>query len=454
MTASDFKPHGHAHGDHGHAHGDHGPAHGDHREPHAPVGFEFAPGGASSNAAPLARGAGRGKVLFLQLQSGIAGDMTIAALLDLGVPVSVVTDTVVALGLEGVHLVVRRGYAGAITCTHFDVQSSEQHPERSYADIVHLISASRMDPAVKAMALSIFERLGHAEAQVHGIPLASVHFHEVGAVDSIVDICCAAAAVCYLEARICASPVAVGTGFVECRHGVLPLPAPATALCLVGVPTVPSGLSTELVTPTGAAILSTLTKEFAEWPAMIPERVGYGAGTKGLLDRPNVVRAILGSVAERGAESTHVLLEANLDDMSGEWAAHALAQVMQAGALDVWIVPATMKKGRPGMIFCVLTELAAASGVARVILRETTSLGVRQTLVSRVELPRHVHTVDTEFGPVRIKTVDEQQSGVSRFKPEMDDCIRIAQATGLPLPEVVARVTSAVVAPWSAPDPG
>lgn len=449
MTAQDFKPHGHAHGEHGHAHGEHGHAHGEHRSPHE---FGFSPGGPGSNGAPLARGDGRGKVLFLQLQSGIAGDMTIAALLDLGVPASVVSDTVEALGFDDVNLVVRRGYAGAITCTHFDVQSSAHHPERSYADIVQLISTSSLDQAVKALALRIFERLGHAEAQVHGIPLASVHFHEVGAVDSIVDICGAAAAVCYLGAQVCASPVAVGTGFVECRHGVLPLPAPATALCLLGVPTVPSGLSTELVTPTGAAILSTLTTEFADWPAMVPERVGYGAGTKRLVDRPNVVRAILGTKHEQASDSTHVLLEANLDDMSGEWAAHALARVMQAGALDVWIVPATMKKGRPGMIFCALTESAAASQVAQIILRETTSLGVRQTLVSRVELPRQMLSVDTEFGSVRIKVRDAQQGELPRFKPEMDDCIRIAQVTGLPLPEVVARVTAAVAARWSAPD--
>jgi len=388
-------------------------------------------------------------MVFLQLPTGIAGDMTIAALLDLGVPTSVVSETVSALGFDDVRLVVQRGYAGSITCTHFDVQCAAPHPERSYMDIVGLINRSTLEPAVKTLALRIFERLGCAEAQVHGIPLDSVHFHEVGAVDSIVDICGAAAAVCYLEARVCASPVAVGTGFVECRHGVLPLPAPATVLCLVGVPTVPSGLSTELVTPTGAAILSSLTNEFTVWPELTPERIGYGAGTKDLGNRPNVVRAVLGTVTEPVQKATHVLLEANLDDMSGEWAAHALAQVLHAGAVDVWIVPATMKKGRPGMIFCALAETATAGSVAQAMLRETTSLGVRQTLVSRVELPRRVVSVETEWGPVRVKVRDTQAGELQRFKPEMEDCVRIAQATSRPLPEVVARLTS-VIAAWLA----
>lgn len=430
---------------HGHAHGSMdgpgAPSHGDEHHVMSGMGF-VAREHAGGQQEALARGAGRGKMLFLQLPSGIAGDMTVAALLDLGVPSSVVHDTIRALGLGDVEIAIRRGHAGTMTCTHFGVSFAPQ-PSRNFSDITRLIDRSEMATAAKALAIRIFERLGRAEAQVHGVPIESVHFHEVGAVDSIVDICCAAAALTFLDARVCASPVPIGAGFVECEHGVLPLPAPATALCLTGVPTVASGLDVELVTPTGAAILSTVSEGFAPWPSIVPERVGYGAGTKTLVDRPNVVRAILGAPNDEFSAAragTHALLEVNLDDMTGECVAHALAQVMASGALDCWVVPATMKKGRPGMVFCALTDTTRAQHLAEVILRETTSLGVRQTLVTRYELPRRVVSVPTEFGAMRVKISERPGDDFQRFKPELEDCLGVARATGLPLTEIVARV--------------
>ena len=430
-----LESHGHGHGGStGASHPGHGVG--------VELGFVAHDGMAPPQLSLLAEGAGVGKVLFLQLPSGIAGDMTISALLDLGVPLSVVQDAVDALGLDGVELVVRRGYVGAIGCTHFHVHFSPSAHERSYLDIVALIGASQLKPSVKKRALSALQRLGEAEAAVHATTLEHVHFHEVGAVDSIVDLIGAAAALDYLGARVFASPVPVGSGFVECRHGVLPLPAPATVYCLQGVPTVDSGLETELVTPTGAAILSTVSEKFVRWVPMRPIRIGWGAGTKGLSDRPNVLRAILGDPVEAPTQATHVLLEANLDDMTGEGAGHALSAVLRAGALDCWLAPVTMKKGRPGLVFSAISTIDDAHLIADSILRETTSIGVRHTLISRTELPREVREISTPLGLVRVK-LSRLQSGRIKFKVELDDCVAIAERTKLSLSEVLDQVNHA-----------
>lgn len=444
MTDRDEKPwlpkglmsfgHGHVHG---HSHGESVEHHGHGVSVLAGFVEDHEP---TATPLKLEEGAGFGKILFLQLPSGIAGDMTIAALLDLGVPLQVVRGAVDALGLSDVELVVRRGFAGAIGCTHFDVRCLVQTKERSYLDIQALISHSALKPAVKELSLRIFKRLAQAEAEVHNTTIERVHFHEVGAVDSIVDVVGAAAAFNYLGATIHASPVPIGSGFVQCRHGVLPLPAPAALSCLIGVPTVDSGLEEELVTPTGAAIVATVAEHFASWTDMRPLRIGWGAGTKGLPDRPNAMRAILGEVATPELALRYALLEANLDDMSGELVAHALVRVMESGAVDCWIVPATMKKGRPGLVFCALAPVEIAANVADRILTETSSIGVRQSLVSRYELPRVIRTLETPLGSVRVKISGDEVSDPIKFKVEMDDCIRIAREQKRALPEVVAEL--------------
>ncbi len=441
--------HGHAHeggAGHSHAHGpDGGGAHPGHGVDTSRGFVEDAEVKARWQE-PLERGAGANHVLFLQLVSGVAGDMTLAALIDLGVPMSVISETVEALGLVGVELVCRRGYCGAIASSHFDVHFEQQTKERSYHEIVSLISSSSLSAPVQDLALRIFRKLGEAEASVHGAELEQVHFHEVGAIDSIVDIVGVAAAVDYLGARIIASPVPLGRGFVRCRHGVLPLPAPATAHCLIGVPTFDSGLQAELVTPTGAAVVATLAEDFAAWVPMRPIRIGWGAGTRGLSDRPNALRAVLGEPFEGQARATHVLLEANLDDMTGEVAGYALGQVLAAGALDCWIAPITMKKGRPGLLFSALSRLDTASEVADRILRETSTIGVRQTLVSRVELRREIQTIETPLGPVRVKISVGASANERKWKPELDDCIALSDKFKLPLSQVLAQVQAAAFA--------
>jgi len=429
-------PHGrdHAHGgEHGHHHPHsttHGSAH-DHDHGHSP----------SPSTLPLLEPhAGRGRVLFFDAFAGVAGDMTVAALLDLGVPVEVVERAVDALGLPGVRAISAPTMCGAIGARRFEVQVEALQPERTFAEIDALISGSALAPEVIDRARRIFRHLGEAEAEVHRIPLERVHFHEVGAVDAIVDIVGAATCLEYVGAEVVVAPLPLGHGTVECRHGVLPLPAPATVLCLRGVPTYEAGIEAELVTPTGAAIVATMASRFERWPAMQPQRVGWGAGTQRLPDRPNALRVVLGE-SDGSVVNQRVVLAANVDDMSGELAAHAIEQLMDSGALDAWATPITMKKGRPAFTLSVLADPPRVDALTTVLLRETSSIGVRRSLVSRVERPRRVIEVDTRFGRLPVK-VSEGPFGPPQIKPEFDACARAARLHEVPVREVIAEAAA------------
>lgn len=435
--------HGHEHG-HGHEHAG-GHAHGaGHAHPHgAGHAHPHAPGGEAHEhpglrPEPLAEGAAAGKVIFLDAFSGLAGDMVIATLLDLGVPLLVVERALAALPLENYH--VHRGHAhrSGIVATSFDVHVDAAQPERTYRSIDEMLVSAPLPDAVRTLARAIFRRLGEAESAVHQVPLDAVHFHEVGAVDAIVDVVGAAACFVHLGGEVVCSPLPMGRGFVNARHGILPLPAPATVSCLRGVPTYPVDLEAELVTPTGAAIVATVARRFERWPAFAPERVGWGAGTRTLPDRPNLLRTVVGSSTPvaQDAGGSHVVLEANVDDITGEMAGHVIERLLAAGALDAWAVPATMKKGRPGLVLSALAEVAAADTVAAVLLRESTTLGVRHRPVTRTERPRRMITVETLYGPIPVK-VSEGGFGPPVVKPEFDACARAAAEHGVPVRSVV-----------------
>ncbi len=432
----------HHHDDHGHAHDhDHDHVHG-----HEVVIGKADTALAEQHRSPLERGAGQGKVLFFDMGSGIAGDMTIAALVDLGVPFSVVEQAVGALGLTGYALELAKASAGAIGASHFDVKATENQPHRHYREIDAMLAAASLDDATKTLARKIFRKLGEAEAEVHRTSLDDVAFHEVGAVDSIVDVVGAAACLAFVEARVVATPAPLGRGHVHCAHGTLPLPAPAALLCLRGVPTVDSGLDVELVTPTGAAIVATVAETFsARWPGLAPERVGWGAGTRSLPDRPNALRVVLGAAAAevgQGHGHEYLVLEANVDDMTGELAGHAIAVLLESGALDAWAAPVTMKKGRPGLVVSALCRAEAGERVAEVLLRETSSLGVRRSVVERTERPRRLVEVETAFGKIPVK-VSEGPFGPAQIKPEFDACAAAARAAGVPVREVIAAALAA-----------
>mgnify|MGYP002780699531 CR=1 FL=1 len=401
----------------------------------------------------LPAGAGRGKVLFLDAPSGLAGDMIVAALLDVGVPVAVVESAVAALGLHGYHLHVGTRAQSGIVATRFEVHVEEAQPERTYGTIRALLDAAPLDPAVRARAQAIFLRLGRAEAKVHRTSLDAVHFHEVGAVDALADIVGAAAALEHLGAELWISPLPMGRGFVRARHGVLPLPAPAAVECLAGLPTYDAGLEAELVTPTGAAIVGASARGASRWPAFAPEKVGWGAGTVTLPDRPNLLRAVLGTPSAPGPsprESSHAVLEANVDDATGELLAACIQSALEAGAVDAWATPITMKKGRPAVTLSALVPLEAEAAVEAALLRESTTLGVRRHGVTRTERPRRFVEVSTPFGAIPVK-IGEGPFGPPQVKPEFDACVAAARATGVPVREVLAAALTAARALLGSP---
>ena len=394
----------------------------------------------------LSRGEGRGKLLFFDAHSGIAGDMTIAALVDLGVPLAVVKDAVLQLGLPAIEIAVERCFAGAIGALRLRLGLPQESGERHYSEIDALLVEAGLDAGTKKLARKIFRHLAEAEAEVHKAAIEDVHFHEVGALDAIVDIVGAAACLAYLDAEVFVSPLPLGRGYVDCRHGRIPLPAPATLNCLRQVPTYDSGLEAELVTPTGAAIVSSIATDFVRWPKLTPEVVGWGAGTQELADRPNALRVVLGTSLGESLDcgrSEYWVLEANLDDMSGELAAHALSTLLSAGARDAWVVPTTMKKGRPGMTLCALSDAGSQTRLAEMILTETTSLGVRCYPVGRFERPRRSVEVETRFGKVPVK-IAEGPYGPRQFKAEFGVCQRLAKEHGVSVREVIQAALSAL----------
>jgi uncharacterized protein (TIGR00299 family) protein len=401
---------------------------------------------------PLARGAGAGKVLFLDAFSGLAGDMLVAALLDLGVPEHVVRAGLGQLPLDGYGFVVEPRERNTITALGVRVPLTAPQPSRNYAQIRAMLDGARQLPeGARALAQRAFEVLAHAEADVHGCDVEHVHFHEVGAVDSIVDIVAAAIALDHLGATVVCSPLPMGRGMIRSAHGPLPVPAPATLACLSGVPTYDAAIDAELVTPTGACLVRAAATRFARWPAMTPERIGWGAGTRELADRPNVLRVVLGTA--HGEESavhfderpTHCVLELNVDDLTGELAASALTAAFDAGALDAWTTSIGMKKGRPAIMLSALATRSAAHSVAHALLRESSSLGLRVREVSRIERPRHVISVETEFGPIRIK-VGSGDGLPEHAAPEHEDCRLAAEKHRAPVRNVYA---AAIAAYWS-----
>ncbi len=382
------------------------------------------------------------KVLVLEPIGGIAGDMFLAAALDLGVPRRELEGQLRTLDAGSFRLEVRADEVSGLRGTRLDVAADgPEPPERRLADILGLVARSGLAPRAREAARAVFETMGRAEAAVHGVPLEAVHFHEVGALDSIVDVCGAAVALDLLGwPRLVSPPPDLGQGLVQTAHGTLPVPPPAVLEILRGRPVRLGGPPGEAVTPTGAALLAALA-EIGEPPALVPERVGYGFGRARWPDRPNVLRLVLGEEAAREPARLH-LLEANLDDCPGQLVARAIEAALEAGALDAWAAPLTMKKGRPGFLLSALARGERCDAVARVFLAETTTLGVRLHPVDRVELGRETVTVETSYGPVRVK-VGRDRGRLLGAHPEYDDCLALAREKGVAVREVAAAALAA-----------
>jgi hypothetical protein len=379
-------------------------------------------------------------LLLLEPIGGISGDMFLAAALDLGVEPAALEAALRTLGLPGWRLAVTRRTDCGIAGRHVEVVVDGERPHaRGLSEILALVDGSRLAPRARAAARAIFERIGRAEAKVHGVPVEEVHFHEVGAVDSIVDVCGAAVALDLLGwPRVHSAPPELGRGLGRSAHGPMPIPPPAVVELLAGKPVRPGGPDGEAVTPTGAALLAELA-EVGPLPPHVATRIGYGVGTRTWPDRPNVLRATLAEPAEAGG--LHVL-EANLDDATGQMVARAIEAALEAGALDAWATPITMKKGRPGVTVCVLVEEPRRAAATRVLFAETTTLGVRRHPVARDVLGREVRTVETRYGPVRVKValLDGSEAGA---QPEHDDCLARAREHGVALREVIAAALAA-----------
>ncbi len=391
--------------------------------------------------------------LHLDCPSGISGDMFCASLLHLGVPLSVFQESVASLHLpEKVVLKAERAVRGGLAGFRFLVEDPghhhhhdhEHHHGRNWAEIRDLLKKSKLAPEVRDSALGMFQRVAEAEAKLHGVPVETVHFHEVGAVDSIVDLVCAAAGIHHLKVtEITASAPVDGTGTVQCAHGKFPLPAPATAEILRGIPIRQLDVPHELTTPTGAAILAHFVKKFGLLESFSADLIGYGLGTRDLPDRPNALRAFLGHLSSVSLQATETVFEirTHLDDITGEHLAHAIDRLMAEGALDAAVSPLVMKKGRPGHLLTVLALPADAEKLAATVLRETTAFGLRMERVERRTLRREEKTVQTPQGPVRVK-LGYLGDKLVQIHPEDDDCRRLAKTAKLSPAEISAQARS------------
>jgi pyridinium-3,5-bisthiocarboxylic acid mononucleotide nickel chelatase len=446
------------------------------------------------------------RIAYLECFSGISGDMFLGALIDAGVSPKLLQDTVAALGVEAkleISRVVRSGISAtkvdvwvdgekdlpreeywakqdaALSASqatshhehhhahkhnhahdhehehsreHFGEEGSRPrhthaHAHRGLTEIRNIISSAAISESAKATALAIFEALGAAEAKIHDVPVETVHFHEVGAVDAIVDIVCAAVGSEALDVdEIICSPLNVGGGMVKCAHGTFPVPAPATVELLKNASVYSSGVQAELVTPTGAAIIKTLARRFMSFPEMKIEKSGYGAGSRDFSEHPNVVRLVIGETVAKSAAKTNVetisVLEANLDDLNPQVFGYVMDRLFEEDALDVFGVPVQMKKNRPGTLLTVLCKHVDADKLTQLIFAETTTLGVRRRDEVRETLARRWENVRTEWGEVRIK-IASMNGTITNYAPEYEDCRRIATEHHVPLKTVIQEAARA-----------
>jgi uncharacterized protein (TIGR00299 family) protein len=403
---------------------------------------------------------GTSRILYIDASSGISGDMTVGALLDLGCDQRVLQEGLASLSLRGYALSVRKESRAGIQATKFDVvlggaadelghhggSHGAGHHHRSFGEIRRMIESSSLSTWVRDKSVSAFSKLAQAEGMVHNEPPEEVHFHEVGAVDSIIDIVgCMILMESLIPAHIVCSPVNLGRGSVECRHGVYPVPAPAVEHLLRGVPTFSNKVEGELTTPTGAALLATLAESYGPRPLMSVLRAGYGAGARDTPGSANVLRLTL---AEEERVSAHadpgdvIVIEAAIDDMSPQVWGYFQERALAAGALDVYAVPALMKKNRPGHVLTLLCEHARLDDMARLIFAETTTIGLRYTAARRRTLDRRIVQVQTEHGTISIKVAALDGKPVN-FVPEFEDCRRLATEKGIPLKDVIAAANRA-----------
>jgi uncharacterized protein (TIGR00299 family) protein len=389
------------------------------------------------------------KIAYFDCLSGISGDMTLGALVDAGVDLAALQAGIDSLKLpKAVKLTASEVKRKGFRATKVNVEHEPEQAHRHLHHIVDMIDASDViTPPQKDLAKRIFTRLGEAEAKVHGTTIRKVHFHEVGAVDSIADIVGSAIGITLLGVdRIVCSPVPVGGGYIEIEHGRVTVPAPATAELLKGIPIAASAVQMELTTPTGAAIVSAVSDEYGPLPSMSLTTIAYGAGERELKEQANVVRLMIGEAEQTQLRDQVLVLETNLDDISGEIIGHTTAKLFEAGALDVYTTSIHMKKNRPGVLLTVLCGGELAPKMEKIIFRETGTLGIRRWPVSRHKLERRAHAVSTPHGQIEGKVAVLSDGSLS-FSPEFESCRRLAEQTSLPLRDIYETAMRAFETP-------
>lgn len=377
------------------------------------------------------------RICYLDAFSGLSGDMLVGALADAGADNKAISDAIASLN-TGVEVSFDRVLRRGIAATKFRVSAPPQGKHRHLSGIVKMLEAGDFPEPVKKNAIRVFQRLGECEAAVHGMPLEKVHFHEVGAVDSIADIVgvCTGLHLLGVDLLQC-SAVNTGSGTVETEHGTLPVPAPATASLLQGKPLYSRGPAVELTTPTGAAVVSVLAERFGSLPSMSIDKIGYGAGDRDFKEHANLLRALLGESLEALEDATSVcVMEANIDDSTAEILAYAVERLTEAGALDTSLQPLEMKKGRPGTLLRVIARPEDREKMAGLILAETSTIGVRAYLAERIVDTRRLVPVLTRYGSVRVKV-----SGSGNIAPEYEDCRALALSQSVPLKQIYAEAT-------------
>ena len=375
------------------------------------------------------------KIAYFDCCAGISGDMVLGALVDSGLDVSILRRELAKLHLGDYSISASKDERHHITGTNIKVRFKESGHHRTFKEIKNIINKSRLTTKVKVLSTSIFENLAKAEAKVHGCRVDDVHFHEVGAIDSIVDIVGTAIGIEKLGiGQVYASPLPLGSGWVKTSHGRMPVPAPATLELLKGVPVASSLTASELTTPTGAAIIKTLSLSFGNMPHMEIEGTGYGIGDRSFKEIPNILRLIIGK--RTGNTERLIIVETNMDDMNPQIYEYLMSRLFKNGALDVFLMPIQMKKGRPGILLKVLCPENKKGNIIDTIFEETTTIGVRTYEVERHCLERRIENVSTPYGKVRVK-VAERNGKVLNIQPEYEDCKKIAEKKKLPLKEVM-----------------
>ena len=384
------------------------------------------------------------KTAYFDCFSGISGDMILGAMVDAGLPVDMLRRELGKLEIDGYEISASRAIKAGVAATKVTVKTAATAAcaHRHFPDIMRLIEKSSLADSVKEKSLAVFREIAEAESEVHGVPVDKVHFHEVGAVDSIVDVVGAATGLVELGIdEVIGSPVNTGSGVVKTDHGTMPVPAPATAFLLRGVPAYSRGPEKELTTPTGAAFLRAMAASFGPMPVMASSVVGHGAGGHDFEGWPNILRVFIGGGRAKIRQERLLELSANIDDMSPQFFSPAVDALFEAGALDVTLAPVHMKKGRPGVILSVLCRPEKSEALERIIFTNTTTLGIRRVEVERVSLPRRMEKVETEYGVIEVK-IAEAPDGTPRVMPEYESCREAARRANAPV-ETVYRAALA-----------